>query len=94
MGSTPSIASAVVDSLPDGVPYFLIAPKSISFLRHSARYRDHFTNDLSIEASNKQDVVLTIERLRSTHSQAEKQTRFTLCRMRSWRSSPGPSSKS
>lgn len=69
MGSTPSIASAVVDSLPGGVPYFLISPKSISFLRHSARCRDHFTNDLSIEETNKQDVVLTIERLRSTHSQ-------------------------
>jgi predicted ATP-grasp superfamily ATP-dependent carboligase len=68
VGDTPAIAAAVVDSLPDELPYFLVGPRDIAFLRHSIRCREYFVNDLSLEERNKTDFVRTIERLDSADS--------------------------
>lgn len=68
MGDTSAIASAVIDSLPDELPYFLVGSKSIAFLRHSIRCRAYFVNELSLEEDSKTDFVRTIERLRSANS--------------------------
>src|SRR5882762_9789071 len=68
VGDTPTIAAAVVDSLPDELPYFLVGPRDIAFLRHSIRCREYFVNNLSLEEGNKTDFVGTIERLGSANS--------------------------
>src|SRR5216684_5805749 len=68
VADTSFIASAVIDSLPDELPYFLVGPRSIAFLRHSRRCRAYFVNDLSLEENSKTDFVRTIERLRSANS--------------------------
>src|SRR6266852_4015605 len=63
VADTSFIASAVIDSLPDELPYFLVGPRSIAFLRRSIKCREYFVNDLSLEEHNKTDFVRTIERL-------------------------------
>jgi ATP-grasp in the biosynthetic pathway with Ter operon len=63
IADTPFIAAAVVDSLPNNLPYLLIGPRSIAFLRRSASCRGYFVNDLSLEESNKDDFAQTIQRL-------------------------------
>jgi predicted ATP-grasp superfamily ATP-dependent carboligase len=68
VADTPSIASAVIDSLPDELPYFLVGPRDIAFLRHSIRCREYFVNDLSLEEHSKTDFVRTIEQLGSANS--------------------------
>jgi predicted ATP-grasp superfamily ATP-dependent carboligase len=67
VADTSSIASAVIDSLPDELPYFLVGSKSVAFLRHSIRCRAYFANDLSLNEHNKLDFVRAIERLRSAN---------------------------
>jgi hypothetical protein len=67
VGDTPSIAAAVIDSLPDGLPYLLVSqtcpvPSALD------KMRGYFVNDLSLGEHDKTDFVLTIERLRSLNS--------------------------
>lgn len=68
IADTPSITSAVIDSLPAELPYFLVGHRNIAFLRHSIRCREYFVNDLSLEEHNKADFVRTVERLGSASS--------------------------
>jgi hypothetical protein len=68
VADTPQIASAVIDSLPAKLPYFLVGHKEIAFLRRSKWCRQYFANDLSIEDDNKAAFIRTIERLSSTNS--------------------------
>jgi hypothetical protein len=67
VADTPYIASAVIDSLPIELPYFLVGHRRIAFLRHSKRCRQYFINDLSLEEDNKTDFVRAIERLGSAN---------------------------
>jgi hypothetical protein len=67
VADTPYIASAVIDSLPMELPYFLIGHRRIAFLRRSKRCRQYFMNDLSLEEDNKTDFVRAIERLGSAN---------------------------
>lgn len=68
VGDTPYIAIAVIDSLPTGLPYFLVGHKRIAFLQRSKRCRQYFVNDPSLEEDNKADFIRTIERLASANS--------------------------
>src|SRR5262249_9001888 len=68
LAETSFIASAVIDSLPDELPYFLVGPKNIAFLRHSTRCRGYFANDLSLEELNKANFVRTIEQIAGANS--------------------------
>jgi hypothetical protein len=68
VADTPCLATAVIDSLPDELPYVLVGPKSIAFLRRPMRCRAYFENDLSLEENNKTDFVRTIEWLGSANS--------------------------
>jgi predicted ATP-grasp superfamily ATP-dependent carboligase len=68
VADTPHFASVVIDSLPAKLPYFLVGPRNIAFLRRSKWCRQYFVNDLAIEEDNKADFVRTIERLSSTNS--------------------------
>jgi hypothetical protein len=68
IADTPYIASALTDSLPAELPYFLVGHRNIAFLRRSKRCRQYFANDLSLEEGNKADFVQTIEQLGSTNS--------------------------
>jgi predicted ATP-grasp superfamily ATP-dependent carboligase len=68
VADTPYVASAVTDSLPAELPYFLVGHRNIAFLRRSKRCQQYFVNDLSLEEDNKADFVRTIERLGSTNS--------------------------
>jgi predicted ATP-grasp superfamily ATP-dependent carboligase len=63
VADTPQIASAIIDSLPMQLPYFLVGHREVAFLRRSRRCRQYFMNDLSLEEDNKTDFVRTIERL-------------------------------
>jgi hypothetical protein len=67
VADTPYIASAVLDSLPAELPFFLIGPKKIAFLGRAESCRRYFVNDLSLCEGNKADFIQTIERL-CTHS--------------------------
>jgi ATP-grasp in the biosynthetic pathway with Ter operon len=68
VADTPKIASAVIDSLPTQLPYFLVGDRGVAFLRRSRRCREYFMNDLSLEEDNKADFVRTIEQVRSANS--------------------------
>ena len=68
VSDTPYIASAVIDSLPTDLPYFLVGPSNIAFLRHSKWCRQYFRNDLSLEEHDKTHFVRTIERIDSLWS--------------------------
>jgi ATP-grasp in the biosynthetic pathway with Ter operon len=68
VAGTPYIASSVIDSLPRGLPYFLIGHRNIAFLGRSKKCRQYFMNDLSLEEDNKTDFVRTIEQLGSANS--------------------------
>jgi hypothetical protein len=67
VADTPWIASAVVDSLPIELPYFLVGHRNIAFLRRSKRCRQYFMNELSLEDDNKTDFVRTIEWIGNGH---------------------------
>jgi hypothetical protein len=66
VADTPAIASAVIDSLPIEISFFLVGPKKIAFLRRSKGCRQYFTNDLSLEEANQADFIQTIGSLDST----------------------------
>jgi hypothetical protein len=68
IADTPSIASAVIDSLPIEFPFFLVGSRDIAFLRRSKRCRQYFANDLSLEEEDKADFIRTIEWLDRTYS--------------------------
>ena len=62
-GETPTIAAAVVDSLPDELSFLLIGPRSIAFLRHAKKCLGHFDNNLLPTEQNKSDFVRAIQQL-------------------------------
>jgi hypothetical protein len=68
IGNTPSIAAAVIDSLPAELSYFLVGPIAVKFLRAPTRCRAYLMNDLSREESSKADFVRTIQLISSAHS--------------------------
>jgi predicted ATP-grasp superfamily ATP-dependent carboligase len=68
IADTSFIASAVIDSLPDELLYFLVGPKNIAFLRRSRRCKGYFENALSLEEQNKTNFVRTIEQLAGANS--------------------------
>ncbi|MDA9409903.1 hypothetical protein XH80_25105 [Bradyrhizobium sp. CCBAU 45384] len=50
------------------MPYVLVGPKSIAFLRRSKNCQEYVPNDLVLDECSKTEFVLTIERLRSTNA--------------------------
>ena len=62
IADTNYIASAVIDSLPPTLSFFLVGPKSVAFLRRSKRCLQYFETGLSLDA-DKADFVQVIEKL-------------------------------
>jgi hypothetical protein len=63
IADTPFIAGAIIDSLPNKLPYFLVGPRTIAFLRRSTSCLGYFANDLSLSEQNKAEFSKTIQGL-------------------------------
>lgn len=68
VADTPSIAAAVIDSLPEELPYFLVGPSSVAFLGRSTTCREYFPNALSLHERDRLQFVRTIQQIGSVNS--------------------------